>query len=205
MAKSKPKVVNPQGVFNHASAFYGALDQLHRTSTQERFLQIAGPMMVLTAFSCELLFKCLIAIEKNGETVPSHLLLDLFDLISPDVQARIEQHWDGIQAQRKEMLDAIEKKEGKPIARDIRSNLKEANDLFRQVRYFYESPPAFGFYIGDLPIALHRTICDLKPEWISPPIVDQPHPVLVKGKDNAASNFPALSARYVINGKPTSL
>lgn len=162
-----PKLVNPQGVFNHAHSFVNALDQLHRTSDDKRFLQIAGPMMVLTAFSCELLFKCLIALEKNGETVQTHLLLELFDLLSSDAQSRIEAYWNKIQVERKEMLDEVEKTEGKPHARDLRSNLTEANDLFRQVRYFYEGPPSFGFYISDLPIALFRTVTDLKPEWVN--------------------------------------
>lgn len=161
------KSVNPQGVFNHARSFVEALDQLHRTSDDKRFLQIAGPMMVLTAFSCELLFKCLIALENNGETMPGHLLKDLFERLSPDTQKHVEGYWDKIQAERKEMLDQIEKKEGKSIARDLASNLTEANDLFRQVRYFYECPPSFGFYISDLPIVLFRTVADLKPEWVN--------------------------------------
>lgn len=161
-----PKQVNPQGVFNHARSFVDALDQLHRTSDKKRFFQIAGPMMVLTAFSCELLFKCLIALEKNGETVQTHLLLELFDHLSSDAQKRIEAYWDQSQAAEKDLLDQIEKEEGKPKPRDLRSNLTEANDLFRQLRYFYEGPPSFGFYISNLPIALLRTIIDLKPEWV---------------------------------------
>jgi hypothetical protein len=163
-----PKLVNPQGVFNHAHSFVSALDQLHRTSDETRFFQIASPMMVLTAFSCELLFKCLISLETNGETVRTHLLVELFNKLSPETQQRIETYWDKAQAEEEELLNKIESKEGKPIARDLRSNLNEANDLFRQVRYFYEGPPSFGFYITHLPIALLRTILDLKPEWGQP-------------------------------------
>jgi len=53
-----------------------------------------------------------------------------FDYLSSGAQKRVVAYWDQSQAAGKDVLNQIEKEEGKPKPRDLRSNLTEANDLF---------------------------------------------------------------------------
>jgi len=153
--------VQPNAIFQHADTFFFAIDQLHRSSASER---IATPILVVSAFAAELYFKTLLALE--GKTLPKwHYLLDLFLKLSPKNQHILERKWDLIARDREEISKNIDRQEQTPIPRDIRGALTEGNKGFEQIRYIYEGGRPFRFVLGDLPLALRRTILDLQPSW----------------------------------------
>jgi hypothetical protein len=161
-----PKLIDPAEVFQHANAFYVALEQLHATSDRPRFERIGIPVVVLSAFAAELFFKCLLSLEA-GKPAPTHLLYDLFKKLSPATQARLEELWAENSMQRSDVLDRLDKSSGRRLPRDLRSNLITGSDAFRLVRYIYEGGADFDFLLGDLPKILRRVIFELKPEWNS--------------------------------------
>jgi len=162
---SKPDaIIDPAGIFQHADKFFRAVEQLHHTSDRKRFVQIALPIMVLSAFASELFFKCLLCME-TARIHRTHLLLDLFEKLSPKTQRRLEELWDQALLPRKATLDELDKSQIVP--RDLRSNLASSTDTFRLLRYVYEPGPDLVISISDLPLVLRRAIIELKPEWNS--------------------------------------
>jgi hypothetical protein len=118
----------------------------------------------VSAFAAELYFKTLLALE--GKALPKwHWLLDLFLKLSSENQQIVEQKWDLIERDREEFLKNIDRQEQTPIPRNIRDALTEGNKGFEQIRYVYEGGKSFRFVLGDLPLALRRTILDLQPSW----------------------------------------
>jgi len=173
-------------VYEQALKFYATLDQLHRTSDVQRITVIGVPMSVLAAFAAELFLKCLACLE-TGSLSREHLLDNLSDQLSPKTQAIVEKHWDTLNVQNLEVLDRFDVSLGEKVARDLRSNLTSGRDGFRLLRYVYEGGSDFIFTLGLLPVALHNSIIEIKPEWLaqSQPVVDKPHAVFGKGEDNA--------------------
>jgi hypothetical protein len=159
--------VDPLAIFRHAEAFICAIDQLHRTSTPERAALISLPIAVLSAFCSEIYFKCLICVE-TGKVVQGHYLHELFLSLSPPTQKILEDAWDSIVVERAEILDRLDKQMSPPIPRDLRSNLKEGNRAFQQLRYIYEGGENFRFLLSDLPLALRQTVMKVRPEWFRP-------------------------------------
>lgn len=204
MAKSPPKIVDPQHVFIHATQFHSALYQLQLTVTnpQEDLPRIFGPLIVLTTFSCELFLKALFAEENNGAVIYQHLLWELFEALSPATQAKIEAEWDKSQLRRKELLDRADNESGNLFPRDLRSNLSQSSDLFVVVRYLYENSKPFEFNIIDLPYILRQVILELKPEWdLASTTPNKPHTAIVKSKDSASQIGLTLDA--IVDDKTT--
>ena len=163
----KTDAVDPLAIFQHAEAFIGAIDQLHRTSTRERFAVLGLPVAVLSTFVSEIYLKCLICLE-TGKGAHGHYLHDLFLCLSPTTQKILEAKWNAIMMERTEVLDRLDRQMSKPVPRDLRSNLKEGNKAFPQLRYIYEGGEDFRFLLGDLPIALRQTVMHVKPVWFQP-------------------------------------
>lgn len=190
-------------VYEQALRFYATLDQLHRTSDVQRITVIGVPMSVLAAFASELFFKCLACLE-TGSLSREHLLDNLFDELSPNTQSIIEKHWDAIALQNLDVLDRLDVSLGEKLPRDLRANLTSGRDGFRLLRYVYEGGSDFRFTLGLLPVALHNSIIELKPEWVAQaqPVVDEPHAVSPKTEDNAQGLRFATPA--VIDSKTTT-
>jgi hypothetical protein len=126
------------------------------------------PVMVVSAFASELYFKTLIAMD--GKRPPrSHDLHDLFLQLSSGLQERLESRWTPITRDREELLKNIDREENRknnaPVPRDLRYALVEGGEGFERLRYIYEGGSPFRFVLGDLPLALRRTILDLEPAW----------------------------------------
>jgi hypothetical protein len=120
------------------------------------------PATVLTAFSIELAFKCVIQIERPGTRLRTHELDKLFDKISAKGQDRIERLYN-------KALDEVPffvelKKRGIPLPK-LRTHLKETGQAFQQWRYTFDYKDA-----GDMPSPLCADVTlayvlELKPDW----------------------------------------
>jgi hypothetical protein len=161
-----PKQVTSLEIFQQANAFFQTIHHLHSTADRAKFAPMAVPVGVLSAFAAELMLKCLVHIETGQLPNKLHLLHDLFLKLRPETQKRLEDLWDCIMVERKEILDKIDATRGTPRPRDLRSNLLAGNDAFRQLRYVYEGGADFEFFLSDLPIILRQRILELKPEWL---------------------------------------
>lgn len=183
MPQKQTITADPYKVYEQALKFYAVLDQLHKTSDVERITLIGVPMSVLAAFASELFFKCLACLE-TGSLSREHLLDSLFDELSSETQSIVEKHWDAISLQNLQALDRLDVSLGEKAPRDLRSNLASGRDGFRLLRYVYEGGSDFKFTLGLLPIALHNTIGEIKPDWVAQPqsVVDKPRAAFVKSK-----------------------
>jgi hypothetical protein len=171
------QVTQASDIFFHAEQFYLALHTMHQQDRQ--FIANVGlPLAILTAFCCELYFKCALFIE-TGKLAKGHHLYDLFTRLSPKSQARLEELWDHIMAGREEVMQKTEQAMGRKLPRDLRSNLKEANKSFEDMRYLYEleKPKKFIFGISDLPRSLRALVLEVKPDLVrgQETIAQRPH------------------------------
>lgn len=159
------------------------LDQLHRTSDVQRIAVIGVPMSVLAAFASELFLKCLACLE-TGSLTREHLLDNLFNELSSETQSVVEKHWDAISLQNSVVLDRLDSSLAEEVPRDLRSNLTSGRDGFRLLRYIYEGGSDFKFTLGLLPIVLHNSIIEIRPDWASQPqhFVDKPHAAFIASK-----------------------
>jgi hypothetical protein len=159
---------NAADIFLHGCRFCAAIKHLGKDHTETTAKVFSGPIMIMSAFTIEVFIKCLINIE-TGRTAPrDHKLRTLFDLLSKSTQDRIEHRWDTeIVPLRRTFWDNAEVLEGKKIDRSLRGALDAGSDGFVQMRYRYELELGrkAHFWLTDLPIALHRVILEIKPEW----------------------------------------
>ena len=154
--------VQPKAIFEHADTFFHAIDRLQR-SPSAIISAVAMPVMVVSAFAAELYFKTLIVLD--GKPAPrSHDLYDLFSKLSPTTRTNLEDRWNLIIRDRQEFLRNVERQESS-IPRLLEDAIKEGREGFERLRYIYEGGDPFRFFLGDLPIALRRTILDLQPTW----------------------------------------
>ena len=164
--RTKAKELTSFEVYQHADSFFLALHFAHTKCSRQEAGAIGIPICVWSAFSSELFLKCLYHIEKGHLPGGIHLLDRLFAKLTPATQRRLEQLWDEMAIQRKEILDNIDRAEGRARPRDLRSNLAAGADGFRLIRYLYEGKGGnFDFNLSDLPIILRHRILELKPEW----------------------------------------
>jgi hypothetical protein len=82
-----------------------------------------------------------------------------------EVQKHLEDRWNPITRDREELLKNIDRQESAPMPRALRDALAEGREGFERLRYVYEGGNPFRFALGDLPLALRRTILDLQPSW----------------------------------------
>jgi hypothetical protein len=151
-----------KAIFDHADTFFHAIDQLQR-SPSPIIGAVAMPVMVVSAFASELYFKTLIVLDGN-QAPRSHDLYDLFSKLSLKAKAQLESRWNPIIRDREEFLKNIEHHTAS-IPRILEDALKEGREGFERLRYIYEGGDPFGFSLGDLPLAIRRTILDLQPSW----------------------------------------
>lgn len=167
MSKSNRKkpFSEPQKIFYHAERFFGAIDQLHKTSIPKRYEFIQAPIIMLSAFASELYLKCLICGDL-GAAPRGHSLLPLFNKLGAASQEAIEKRWDEAVSLRESDLRELEQVRGKPIPRSLVNALKLSGQSYEEVRYLYEQAPRYYSAIGDLPLVLRLAIKDLEPTWI---------------------------------------
>jgi hypothetical protein len=159
--------IDPLEIWLHADGFYQTLYILCNVhpNNQQVGAWLAQPTMVIGAFTIELFFKCLICLET--EDVPRiHDLKELFDMLNPKTQARIEAGWASIANHRSEEWDTVEKVLSRTIARDLRGALTAGSKAFEKIRYSYEGvEDDVQYYLQDLPRLLGRVILERKPDW----------------------------------------
>lgn len=161
-----PLNLNAADVFRHADTFYQALDNLHTKSPKDTLRKVGMPIMVISAFACELMLKCLVLID-TGSTPRKHGLYDLYKLLKPATQDSLKAAWSSVSQQRSEILDQIDASLGYKRPRDLESHLESGNDAFVQLRYVYEGGDDFDFRLSDFPIVLREQIRSMKPEFFT--------------------------------------
>lgn len=171
---TSPATYTARDIFHQADAFFTTAHFVHTKSDPQSIRAMTAPLIVITAFTCELMFKCLVMIEQ-GKPPKSHGLFDLFDKLTEQTKASLSKAWDAAQHRRAAMLDNIDKQMGKKNPRDLASNLKTANESFVLMRYLYEGGKDFDFFISDLPLVLRTEIERKCPEWFFTPPQTSPN------------------------------
>jgi hypothetical protein len=158
--RQKPPVkpIDPRDVFELAYRFCLA-DEHIRDKNNTRAPIMAAPAMVISAFACELLLKCLLLIE-NGEIVQTHRLDKLFQQLSHPQKRRIDAMWE---TKARPRIDGLCRIHGLPS--DLANALVTCGQAFERMRYGYEDPDSQRFYIADLPRILCELIVEARPEW----------------------------------------
>jgi hypothetical protein len=166
MAKPNLHNINPREIFLHGNGFHRTVQLVGAMNfSPQDGMEIASPMMVLSALNSELFFKCLICIE-TGQIPIGHNLADLFQMLSETTRQRIDHIWQTEAVPlREKMWLAIEKQIGEPIKRDLLSALVAGSRAFELIRYSYERGEPITFYLNDLPTILGRVILEIKPDW----------------------------------------
>lgn len=169
MAKSnrRKSATDPLRIFHHAESFFGAIDQLHKTSDSRRYGFIQAPVIVMSAFASELYFKCLICAE-TGVAPRGHALFPLFQKLERISQAAINNRWNERLVIRESKIRDLEKSMGRPIPRLLEETLSQSSNSFEEARYLYQEEPGYYSDIGDLPMVVRSAINDLKPSWLPP-------------------------------------
>jgi hypothetical protein len=129
---------------------------------------VGAPTLVLAAFASELFFKCLFVIETGRPAPEIHELRKLFLLLSDAARAEIEQNWNqyNLMPQRITMYEAIERRAGRPIPRDLRWSLRAGTDAFTALRYAHEEQHSnTTFFLGDLHMMVREAILIRRPQW----------------------------------------
>jgi hypothetical protein len=150
--------VSPESIFQQAVGFQRALRILMETKGRP---ELVPPVCALAAFTIELMFKCLICIER-GSPPHGHDLLALFDDVSAPTRKRLEAKWaDYVQRHRHPLI---------PREQELRSAIAKGRKGFELIRYWHEEPKEeFSFFLCDLPDMLVEVAYELRPDWA-------PHP-----------------------------
>ena len=126
MAKSP---VSAAAIFDQAGYFYQALNVLQVVAPHPRenlhgAVTLVAPIVVLGAFTTELFLKCLICME-IGQASHGHDLKELFDELSAETRARLEEMWNAeIVPLRSKEWDRMEEF-GLKMPRDLPADLSK--------------------------------------------------------------------------------
>lgn len=156
---STRKPVDPQALFRHACMFVNSADFMKRSGAMKS-VETGFPLLVLEAFSIELLLKCLLLLERK-EIPQSHRLAVLFRRIGSKTKRRIVDGWE---AEARPMLTRFGREKNLPT--DLPNALVQCDRAFEQLRYGYEDPAAMVFYLGGLPPILIDAVKSLKDDWV---------------------------------------
>jgi HEPN domain-containing protein len=165
----KPRAhILPVSIFLHAASFREAqliLEESRVPQVQRKALVLPG--CVLSAFTSELLIKCLICIERGGKPPRGHDLLELFEKLSARTRKRLEAIWtDHLQLHRNK-FEELQREVGLKLPSDLRSALALGGKAFELIRYLYEGlEEEFAFYLGAMPDILGKVVLELRPDWV---------------------------------------
>ena len=167
---------DPRQIFLNAERFGISAVILRKVAprVQAAFL----PSAVLKAFSLELYFKCLIAIETGKPPPTGHNLRWLFDRLNGSTKTKIKHYFDNPAEQ--EELDWREKNKNPPahfpeealVAPYTFDNiLDKSAKAFSQLRYIFERglyKPGPIWSAGYIVTCARRVIVETHPEWDKP-------------------------------------
>ena len=163
--------IDPLHIYMNALGFHVSEDILGRLTLgpdMQLASQVTQPNIVLSAFTSELFFKCLICIETKL-TPQGHHLDDLFEQLNEATKREIIHLWETkIVPLRDPQWKVIEAdlSKGSKFCRDLPGALEAGRRTFERMRYHYEPASQIGvFNLGDLPRILRRVILQKKPEW----------------------------------------
>jgi hypothetical protein len=163
--------IDPANIYLQARGFFEAYSILSNDEKLKAdpaaMVSVGNAAMVLSAFTSELLLKCLLCIEA-GTAPRDHHLKRLFDALTPKLRERIEFLWDStVVAVRAPQWDSIDSRITEKIERNLPRALERGSLAFERLRYSYEGGEALDirWSLGDLPTVLGTTVLELKPDW----------------------------------------
>ena len=160
---NKPQV-DPFKIYLHAWKFLWSEEHLRRTDNPQVMAFVVPPAIVLSAFTSELLLKCILMLEK-GDAPNTHDLKILFDQVSTPIQQKIIAGWDQTLPGKEKEFAFQESLSGRQIPRDLPTALAVCGRAFEGMRYIYEDPMKTNFYLIELARILLGAIWEIKPEW----------------------------------------
>jgi len=135
------------------------LQQLDHVSPQKQ--QSFGVVTaVISAFTLELLFKCIETYE-TGRHSRGHNLEILFSKISKQRKNEIIADWD---QNWRAGIKRLAEQTGEHFPDDLRQALQHCGDTFQTLRYVHEDKFS-AYYLTHLPPILLRSISRMAPEW----------------------------------------
>lgn len=179
MKKPAKVHVDPAKIFLQAHRFNQAYKMLMPVEGPVQYGPgdevLAQPAAVVSAFACELFFKCLIRIETG--TVPhGHHLKHFYDRLTPPTRNRVTDLWNTlvvpIRRQQASMLHPNDRPPNDLLA-DLKAALIAGNAAFEKIRYSYEGDlEDFAYVLSDLAPVLGHVCVELKPELaaLRPPL-----------------------------------
>jgi HEPN domain-containing protein len=163
MKKSKERGTNPAAIYEYAMHFGVTAHHLLNYNDPREGGPPRGfalPMVVLSAFTIELMFKCILSLEGTAYS-KTHHLHSLFKRISNKRKARIIQLWDQTERIVVERMPDVD---GRKFPADLPSALKLCSNTFESARYIYE--PGFEvYYLTRFPQLLQTVILEARPDW----------------------------------------
>lgn len=168
-ASRKPTAVAPDAhhIYRMAQSFYDATSAANSEAAKRLGamsgaispdqIYIVAPGVILSAFTLELLLKCILALE--GKRIPhEHKLAKLFKSdLSKAAQTRIEKWYEYLLTQPKNA----------PLVMPFDAALSNSSEAFEYFRYFYENTPSTdkgwtGSIIAD---AAFHYILEIRSQW----------------------------------------
>jgi hypothetical protein len=166
MKNPAPPKIDPYFTFLQGNAFFQA-NRLVQTGAAATPYDLRIPGCTLSAFACELFFKCLICIETD--TAPKgHNLKRLFDTLQRSTKRELEALWADYASAAKATWDDYERQHNIVIPRDLSGALSAGSRAFEGLRYMHEpNSLVFVYCLDDFPWALGHVISSRKPEWFT--------------------------------------
>jgi hypothetical protein len=156
----------PEEIFIQAEVFSIASDYTHKASLKQFLngspnfgIQVSFAANVNHAFACELYLKCLQVIEQ-GFYFEGHRLLDLFNALNPQTQAKIIKRHD-VDVIHGPIAFMINR--GRP--KTILELLAEANNAFVEIRYCFENDKHVPYDLSWAARIIRNLILELRPEF----------------------------------------
>ena len=166
---------DPRRIFRIAEWFWLASNTLGEHVSARRGVLV--PKIVLSAFSLELYFKCLIAVETGKKPPSGHNLRWLFNKLSNDTQQSIRDCFDNPD-QRETHFREVLKNPEPPIPKhvfgssfDFDALLDESSKAFQRFRYIFENlePKDYAAWKADYILKCTRqVIIGMHPDWDKP-------------------------------------
>jgi hypothetical protein len=166
------KSIDPHSIFLQAENFHQAsklISHTMRTSPPDDWHpELIIPDVVISAFACELYFKCMLTIEKKSDPPRIHHLDRLFTMLSADLQQKIERRWDAY-VENSKMIGVLLADTELNLTREafwLVTVLWQARKAFEEWRYVFEEEPQNGFgAVTNLLFILREILIEMNPPW----------------------------------------
>ncbi len=159
----------PKSMFQLANGFHSAYGFLaghmaNHVRQDSRFMRLAFPQVVCSAFAAEIYLKCLYRIE-TGNKIWGHPLLYLFNALKEENRIIVEANYQKVLKEDSTGVLAAAQKDDQNLNTDLKENLRIFSSAFEKWRYAYEGGLPSPFFIPPFTIAIRDRILSIEPSF----------------------------------------